>query len=102
MQKVIRDGKVAVLYSPGYGAGWYTWSVPIEGLFHPELVEAVERKASSTEIKEIAERLFGDNYYGGADQLRIAWIPIGTQFRIEEYDGNESIYIQSDYTFITA
>ena len=29
MQKVIRDGKVAVLYSPGYGAGWYTWSVPI-------------------------------------------------------------------------
>lgn len=102
MQKVIRDGKVAVLYSPGYGAGWYTWSVPIEGLFHPELVEAVERKASSTEIKEIAERLFGDNYYSGADQLRIEWIPVGTQFRIEEYDGNESIYVQSDYTFITA
>ena len=102
MQTVIRDGKVAVLYSPGYGAGWYTWNVPIEGLFHPELVEAVERKASSTEIKEIAERLFGDNYYGGADQLRIEWVPVGTQFRIEEYDGSESIFIQSDYTFITA
>lgn len=103
MKKVIRDGKVAVLYSPGYGAGWFTWNVPIEGLFHPELVEAVERKASSTEIEEIAKRLFGDdNYYGGADQLRIKWIPIGTQFRIEEYDGSESIYVQSDYTFITA
>ena len=25
MEKVIRDGKVAVLYSPGYGAGWSTW-----------------------------------------------------------------------------
>ena len=26
MEKVIRDGKVAVLYSPGYGAGWsYSW-----------------------------------------------------------------------------
>ena len=24
MEKVIRDGKVAVLYSPGYGAGWTT------------------------------------------------------------------------------
>lgn len=102
MQKVIRGGKVAVLYSPGYGAGWYTWDVHIEGLFHPELVEAVERRASSTEIKEIAERLFGDNYYGGADQLRIEWIPVGTQFRIEEYDGSESIYVQSDHTFITA
>ena len=26
MDKVIRDGKVAVLYSPGFGAGWSTWS----------------------------------------------------------------------------
>jgi hypothetical protein len=26
MEKVIRDGKVAVLYSPGYGAGWYSWN----------------------------------------------------------------------------
>ena len=24
--KVIRDGKVAVLYSPGFGAGWSTWN----------------------------------------------------------------------------
>lgn len=103
MQKVVRDGKVAVLYSPGHGAGWYTWDVPIEGLFHPELVEAVERKASSTEIKEIAKRLFGDGeYYGGARGLEVEWVTVGTQFRIEEYDGSESIYIQSDYTFITA
>jgi len=24
VEKLIRDGKVAVLYSPGYGAGWST------------------------------------------------------------------------------
>jgi len=26
MTKYIRDGKVAVLYSPGFGAGWSTWN----------------------------------------------------------------------------
>ena len=26
MNKLIRDGKVAVLISPEYGAGWSTWN----------------------------------------------------------------------------
>ena len=26
MNKLIRDGMVAVLYSPDYGSGWYTWN----------------------------------------------------------------------------
>jgi hypothetical protein len=31
MNKLIRDGMVAVLYSPDYGSGWYTWNeVPHE------------------------------------------------------------------------
>ena len=25
MEKYIKDGKVGVLVSPGYGAGWSTW-----------------------------------------------------------------------------
>ena len=27
IEKVVRDGKVAVLVSPGYGAGWSTWNI---------------------------------------------------------------------------
>lgn len=46
MEKVIRDGKVAVLYSPGYGAGWSTWCYNDDLvktlLFHPLIVEKVE------------------------------------------------------------
>ena len=26
MEKVIENGQVAVIYSPGFGAGWYTWN----------------------------------------------------------------------------
>lgn len=101
--KVIRDGKVAVLYSPGYGAGWYTWDVPLEGVFHPELVEAVEREADEDELVTIATRLFGeDHYYGGARDLNICWIPEGNQFQIEEYDGDESIIFKDEQQWITA
>jgi acetyl-CoA acetyltransferase len=39
MEKVIRDGKVAILYSPGFGAGWSTWnSYSNEMIFDPDIV----------------------------------------------------------------
>ena len=36
VEKLERDGKVAILYSPGYGAGWSTWNDDNDGeYFHP-------------------------------------------------------------------
>jgi len=91
MEKVIRNGKVAVLYSPGYGAGWYTWnnSHP-ECLFHPEIVALVEK--GQTPDDRLCKTLFGDGFYcGGASDLKIKWLPVGTKFKINEYDGSESV-----------
>ena len=43
MEKVKRNGMVAVLYSPDYGAGWFTWNSDVEEcIFHPEIVKMVE------------------------------------------------------------
>jgi len=42
MNKVIRDGKVAVLISYGWGAGFYTWGAPLEAIFDPNLVVLIE------------------------------------------------------------
>ena len=56
VNKVIRGGKVAVLYSPGYGAGWSTWGSEHKEilLFHPRLVEAVEKgEHSKSQMKNI-------------------------------------------------
>ena len=47
MEKVIRNGQVAVLYSAGFGAGWYSWNDKKELLFHPKLVEMVENNKQS-------------------------------------------------------
>jgi hypothetical protein len=93
MEKVIRDGKVAVLISQGWGAGWYSWHRDNqELLFSPKLVEMVEQnRKKEIDDQWILENLGIDMYAGGSDGLEIHWLPIGTAFEIEEYDGFESI-----------
>ena len=45
MDKVIVNGKVAVLYSPSYGSGWYTWNQEFpELIFSPAIVRFVEQE----------------------------------------------------------
>ena len=103
MEKVIKDGKVAVLVSHGYGAGWWTWNQDHnELLFHPKLVEMVEQNRNN-EITEsfIKENLgINDVYCGGRDGLTIHWLPIGTVFNIEEYDGSESLRTTDSFFLI--
>jgi hypothetical protein len=103
--RVIRFGKVAVIYSPGFGAGWYSWHGIEELLFDPELVDMIERGAGEDQIKQHCEEHYRnghDTYWGGADQLSVAWVTEGTVFRIDEYDGNESIVIQDDDNWVLA
>jgi hypothetical protein len=105
MLKVIRDGMVAVLYSPGWGAGWYTWNMGNEQLiFHPLIVEMVENGKEKQITQEWIEEKIGlsNVFTGGVSSLEIKWLPVGTRFIIEEYDGNESIQILDDIEFITA
>ena len=55
-EKVIRDGKVAVLVSPEFGAGWSTWADNAEvAMFDPEVVAWVERGEPRDEFLEKEE-----------------------------------------------
>ena len=102
MNKVIRDGKVAVLVSSGFGAGWSTWSYVGEEdyrnfmLFDPTLVTMVERGDSVEAIESYVTAIHPHTYCGGASDLTIQWLPVGTAFRIHEYDGAESVEIRDD------
>lgn len=98
LEKVIRDGKVAILISPGFGAGWYSWNTNHrEILFHPKLVEMVE-SGRRNEINDewVKENLGIEIYTFGAEDLEIQWLQEGTMFSVEEYDGAESIRTLSD------
>ena len=108
MEKVIRNGEVAVLISQGFGAGWYSWNTKYpQLLFHPKLIEMVENnKQNDTEDEEIKEWLgLSDNDYiftGGISDLKIEWVKQGTAFRIDEYDGAESLVLLDNHNIITA
>lgn len=114
MKKEIRDGMVAVLYSPGYGAGWSTWNYDYPQLvFDPSVVYMVEemnkldaednagRNNWVSLIVEYCSKTYPSGYFGGADDLVVTWIPEGTLFKINEYDGSESIeYKENDYWIV--
>jgi hypothetical protein len=108
MDKVIRNNKVAVLYSPEFGVGWYSWNKDYpECLFLPEIVKLVE-KNKHNEIDEALMKILlkQENnevfsfYCDGAEDLCIKWLDEGTHFYINEYDGFETIQMLDDIKLI--
>lgn len=97
------EGKVAVLVSPGFGAGWYSWNLEHPGLlFDPVIVDMVLENRHS-EIEDYVTRKCEDAgmdanevYCGGARDLIVRWVDQGKIFRIHEYDGNESLVLQEN------
>jgi hypothetical protein len=89
VEKVERNGQVAVLVSPGYGAGWSTWADHAEAaVYAPDVVAWIEAgKLGDTDAFE----KYG--YTGGLSDVEIQWLPKGTQFIIDECDGSESLTI---------
>jgi len=102
VNKLIRDGKVAVIYSPKYGGGWSTWNPRHpEILFDPAIVDFVE-KEKWEELQVYVTLRYPDVYVGGMEGLTIEWIPEGVFFRINEYDGSETIETRNEIRWIQA
>lgn len=104
MEKVIRNGRVAVLVSNNYGAGWYTWNMAYpECLFDKKIVEAVLRGCTTKQKEDLALERFGSNFcVGGAGNLVVRWLPIGTRFQVHEYDGAEHLEIEDEQVWLVA
>ena len=105
MDRVIKDGMVAVLVSPGWGAGFHTWNDIPNLCFCPYIVNHI-LNGTRDEIKESEIKkcynLAEDSYISpiGLEDIEIEWVPQGTNFAIIEYDGNESIQYLSDIAII--
>ena len=96
MEKVIRDGKVAVAVSGGFGAGWSTWNDvhPCDARFNSLFLAGKHEEAA-----ELCEEL-RLGYTGGASQVEIVWVELGEKFIITEYDGSEGLMRVQDYSWI--
>ena len=102
MNKLLDNGRVAVLYSPGFGAGWSTWNKGVpEIVFDPAVVEFVE-KEQWAELTTYVTLKYPGLYTGGMNDLAVGWVPEGAEFRIKEYDGAESIELKGEINWITA
>lgn len=99
--RIVRDGtEFGVLVSPEFGAGFVTWCIGVSPT-EPRLVAAVltgKRDLIASQNPVALARELGATYMylGGARNLVIEWLPLGTRFRIDEYDGHESIITASD------
>lgn len=85
---------VAVLYSPGFGAGWSSWANEDMGeqlAMDKRLVQAALDDVK--DIDPLVEEIFGDKYVCtlGWSNIQVEWLPVGVQFQIREYDGAESV-----------
>jgi hypothetical protein len=103
MEKFIRDGKVAVLVSPGYGAGWSTWNVEHAEFLcmDMQLVEAVIA-GNTSEVVRLVESRDRDIYIGGLSDLRVEWVEQGQAFEIDEYDGAEYLRVVNQQMYMIA
>ena len=102
MRKLVENGKVAVLYSPEFGAGWYTWNQEHpELLFDPAIVKLVE-KGQYDELATYVELKYPGIYTGGLHDLQVEWITEGSLFRVVEYDGCESIEVNDEIDWMIA
>ena len=95
MEKIVRDGMVAVAVSGGFGAGWSTWNDidPVDARFNQLFLDG--------KIDEIVGICQDEDlgYAGGAKGVEIVWVPVGTEFIITEYDGAESLKTKDSFNW---
>jgi hypothetical protein len=112
VEKFVKDGQVAVLYSPGFGAGWSTWNKHVGEffLFDKGLVELRLSDAKGAAMEGYLEKVLPEYfkvdsdplYLGGWRGLTLKFLPLGTRFRIHEYDGSESVVVYDEKNYFIA
>lgn len=104
-EKLVVDGKVAVLISPGFGAGWSTWAPELFAseetstairefcLFDKTLIQMCLDKASEGDVQKYFETKYPGEvpYLGGWEDVEVQWVQQGLAFTVIEYDGSEYI-----------
>ena len=98
------NGKIGVIVSPGYGAGWSTRSDPKKFLCMDRgLVRMKINGDNNDKVKKYLESVgLNGVCMGGWSSAVVEWVSKGDAFRIEEYDGFESLVISHDIDLMLA
>lgn len=102
MQKVVRDGKVAVVY----GYNWFTSHGYEELVYHPEIVDLIEQNKMSKITEDLVAEILNMDKEDcpsivGAIDLAIDWIDEGTTFTIQSREGEEFVIPYNEFRWLT-
>ena len=106
--RLVHEGRVAVLVSPNHGGGWSTWNQEHGDamLFDPQIADIMMSDESRTvkieKARAIAELKYPDAYLGGIKDLEVWMLTPGTKFYIDERDGSETVITPEDIKWTTA
>jgi hypothetical protein len=98
MNYYTKDGRIAVVLSKDYGMGWWTWHGDLEWLTHPELARAID-DGFLGDAQDILDDNYG-HYQYSATNLRVEWVDRHRKFKIEEYDGYETITYKDEINWL--
>lgn len=98
IERINRNGMVAVAVSGGFGAGWSTWNDvdPMDARFNQLFLDGKHQEAA-----DLCEQM-NLGYPNGARDVEIEWVPVGTEFIITEYVGAELLEIKDSFSWRTA
>ena len=83
---------IKVIYSPGFGAG--VWGLDDKYRTDAEAIALVEQGREEEAMRRLASLLQDPlDLYIGSQVLAIAEVPVGSYWRIHEYDGYEIVDI---------
>lgn len=107
-EKLVWDGMVAVIVHHDYGGGWA--SNGPGRMFDPELAELIleyqnqESKGFGQSAWDNVNAYLKKKYNETISQgkLAIRWVPQGTQFFVDEYDGWECVILEHEVRWTTA
>lgn len=99
--------QVALIISPGYGSGWWTWNQQHPDLlFDSFIVDILLNKPRHDDWEEkivaYCKLKYNDCYIGTPlTDLTVVWVPKGKKFRIVENDGYERIEFRDDIDWMS-
>lgn len=75
-------------------------------LYDPTVVKWVEDGEPSGEARVRLEATLDEKYpscyLGGLRNLQIRWVPVGSRFVVDEYDGSESVVVEQEFDWMVA
>lgn len=105
IEKVTRDGQVALILASEYGGGWSTVA-GAEAVFDSVIVDILllheEGRISIDDCNTMLNKYQEAMYEVKNTDLRLEWVPEGTAFIVNNYDGIEYITTKDSAAWIIA